>query len=299
MGRCGQTKMALWFHAMQRIPPAIAVQGRSVPGFLYGTAWKEERTTELTALALEAGFRGIDTANQRRHYFEAAVGEAIHAAIGAGHMQRSDLFLQTKFTFVGGQDHRLPYDPAAPVSDQVRQSFELSLEHLRTDYIDSYVLHGPSRSRGLGTQDWEAWRAMQELQQSGKVALLGISNVSAEQLEALLRDCTIAPAFVQNRCYARTGWDANVRAICRTHGIVYQGFSLLTANHREMEQPTLRQIALDTGKTPAQVVFRFAIQVGMIPLTGSSSARHLSEDLACFEFELNPSQVQAIERIAS
>src|SRR5260221_367060 len=88
----------------------------SVPDFLYGTAWKEDRTAALTELALRAGFRGIDTANQRRHYFEAGVGEGLAAAYRSGLVTRADLFLQTKFTYQGGQDHRLPYDPSVPLT---------------------------------------------------------------------------------------------------------------------------------------------------------------------------------------
>src|SRR5262245_22157360 len=99
----------------------LTIAGIRVPRFLYGTAWKEEDTRRLTELALRQGFRGIDTANQRRHYHEAAVGEAIQAAVAGGSVQRGDLFLQTKFTFRGGQDHRLPYDPQASIAKQVEQ----------------------------------------------------------------------------------------------------------------------------------------------------------------------------------
>jgi diketogulonate reductase-like aldo/keto reductase len=110
----------------------VLLDGVRVPRFLYGTAWKEGRTQRLTELALRQGFRGIDTANQRRHYHEAAVGQASAAATAAGQVTREDLFLQTKFTFRAGQDHRLPYDPQAPVRRQVEQSFAGSLEHLGT-----------------------------------------------------------------------------------------------------------------------------------------------------------------------
>src|SRR5215475_11304758 len=108
----------------------LSVGGVCVPRFLYGTAWKEDQTQRLTRLALQSGFRGIDTANQRRHYHEAAVGAAIGAAIASRHVSRDDLFVQTKFTFRRGQDHRLPYDPHAPIPNQVSQSFASSLEHL-------------------------------------------------------------------------------------------------------------------------------------------------------------------------
>ncbi|HEV8628842.1 MAG TPA: aldo/keto reductase, partial [Thermoanaerobaculia bacterium] len=91
----------------------IRVAGITVPSLLYGTAWKEERTEALVAAALAAGFRGIDTANQRRHYHEAGVGVALARALARREVTREALFVQTKFTFVEGQDTRLPYDPAA------------------------------------------------------------------------------------------------------------------------------------------------------------------------------------------
>src|SRR3954447_16053078 len=101
----------------------VAAEGLLLPDFLYETAWKEGATRSLVQLALSQGFRGIDTANQRRHYHELAVGQAIAAAIERGLVKRNDLFLQTKFTFQRGQDHRLPYDPTAPIRTQVDQSF--------------------------------------------------------------------------------------------------------------------------------------------------------------------------------
>src|SRR6202045_4116862 len=109
-----------------------AAQPSPIPAFLYGTAWKEERTPALVELALRSGFRGIDTANQRRHYFEEGVGQGLAAAYRAGIVTREDLFLQTKFTYRRGQDHRLPYDPEASLSIQVAQSMASSLARLGT-----------------------------------------------------------------------------------------------------------------------------------------------------------------------
>src|SRR6266498_980228 len=195
-----------------------------LPTFIYGTAWKEDATERLTRLALDAGFRGIDTANQRRHYFEAGVGAAVAGAIGDGMVRRDELFLQTKFTYASGQDHRLPYAPKADPATQVRQSFASSLEHLQVETIDSYVLHGPSRRRGLSDVDVAVWRAMEALQAAGKTRFLGVSNVELEQLDSLCRMASVRPAFVQNRCFASTRWDGEVRGFCRAHDIVYQGF---------------------------------------------------------------------------
>lgn len=248
-------------------------------GFMYGTAWKEDDTRRLVELALRAGFRAIDTANQRKHYLEAAVGEALAAT----KMPRAELLLQTKFTHRGGQDERLPYDPSARIADQVRQSVKSSLEHLGTTWLDSYVLHGPSTRRGLAPDDVEAWETMEELHAAGTVRALGISNVTAEQVTTLLGRAKVRPSYVQNRCYASEGWDRDVRALCREHGIVYQGFSLLTANRKETSAPAFRAIASRLGLTPAQLVFRFALDVGMLPLTGTSSEAHMREDLAVLE----------------
>lgn len=278
--------------------PVVMVQGVAVPAFMYGTAWKQERTATVLTQALRLGFRAIDTANQRRHYDEEAVGSALTAFMTEAQLQRGNVFLQTKFTYESSQDHRLPYDRSASLTAQVEQSLASSLEHLKTQVIDSYLLHGPWRSHGLSDEDWEVWRSMERLHHLGKIKLLGISNVSVEQLGSLLQGCRISPAFVQNRCYARTRWDAQIRSVCTQRGISYQAFSLLTANRHALESATLTRIAQDTGASVAQLVFRFATQMGMIPLTGSSSAKHLREDLACFDFQLTPTQLQAIEGLA-
>jgi len=274
------------------------VQGVTVPSFMYGTAWKEDRTEELTALAMSNGFVAIDTANQRKHYYEAGVGAAVAKALAGGDVSRDDLFLQTKYTYQRGQDHRLPYDPKAGPAEQVRQSFASSLEHLGTSYIDSYVLHGPSLCAGIADTDWQVWGAMETLQRDGQTRLIGVSNISGEQLATLHAGAEVKPAFVQNRCYANTGWDRAVRSFCADNGIAYQGFSLLTANDRELRRPIMDEIMARTGRTRAQLVFRFSMQVGMLPLTGTTSAAHMAEDLKAFEFELGDHDVRAIETIA-
>jgi diketogulonate reductase-like aldo/keto reductase len=273
----------------------LTIEGVRVPRFLYGTAWKEDQTQRLTELALRQGFRGIDTANQRRHYHESAVGLAVRAAIESGLVARDELFLQTKFTFRPGQDHRLPYDANAPISTQVEQSFASSLEHLGTRVIDSYVLHGPSQRTGLGPDDWAAWRAMEAIHQSGRARLLGVSNISLEQLDRLCQGARIRPRFVQNRCYAAKGWDRGVRQFCAANGLIYQGFSLLSGNRDALARPELARIAQRHRREVSQIVFRFALDVGMIPLTGTTDAGHMRADLEVFDFRLEPEEVERIE----
>jgi diketogulonate reductase-like aldo/keto reductase len=265
--------------------------------FLYGTAWKEERTAALVELALHAGFRGIDTANQRRHYFEVGVGEALAAAYRAGVVTRADLFLQTKFTYRPGQDHRLPYDPTARLPEQVAQSMASSLEHLGTDHVDSYVLHGPASGYGWTEADAEVWEAMMKERDAGRTRLLGVSNVSLAHLEQMAAAHSELPSFVQNRCYARLGWDRDVRSFCRDHTITYQGFSLLTANVDALRSSTLVGIAERHTATPAQVIFAFARALGMLPLTGTSSAEHMRQDLDSSAITLSSEEANAIEII--
>jgi len=271
----------------------------AIPAFLYGTAWKEERTAPLVRAAVQAGFRGIDTANQRRHYFEQAVGDALEELYQDGRLTRQDLFLQTKFTYAGGQDHRLPYDPQADFPTQVRQSCASSLQHLRTDSLDSYVLHGPSVARGLSDADYQVWKEMEALCREGKTTFIGVSNVSLGQLRTLVQAAEIPPRFVQNRCFAVTQWDRDVREFCAAQNIIYQGFSLLTANSQLFREPDMIKLARRHQKTVAQVIFRFAQQVGMLPLTGTTDDRHMREDLESSTFQLAEEEVRLIEGLGA
>ena len=276
----------------------MPTQPSSLPDFLYGTAWKEDRTPALTELALRMGFRAIDTANQRRHYCEAGVGQGLTAAYRAGLVRRDDLFLQTKFTYQSGQDHRLPYDPAASLSVQVAQSMASSLDHLATDHVDSYVLHGPVSNRDWTEADAEVWEAMRKERDAGRTRLLGVSNVSLRHLQQMAAGGAELPAFVQNRCYARLGWDRPVRLFCREHKVIYQGFSLLTANQDVLHHPRIASLAASAKATPAQIIFSFARRVGILPLTGTSDAEHMKEDLASRDVTLSAEAVQAIESLA-
>jgi diketogulonate reductase-like aldo/keto reductase len=275
-----------------------AAPSTRLPDFLYGTAWKEDRTPALTELAIRAGFRGIDTANQRRHYFEAGVGQGLAAAYRAGLVTRADLFLQTKFTYQPGQDHRLPYDPSADLATQVTQSMQSSLEHLGADHVDSYVLHGPASGYGWTDEDTVVWAAMARERDAGRTRLLGVSNVSLRHLAQMRAAGAESPAFVQNRCFARLGWDRDVRAFCAERGIAYQGFSLLTANLEVLRHPLIGRLAAREHATLAQVVFRFAQAVGMLPLTGTSDPEHMTQDLASRELALSSDEVRAIESLA-
>src|SRR5207253_3331448 len=126
----------------------------------------------------------------------------------------------------------------------------------------------------------------------GRARLLGVSNVTREQLERLCEGARVRPRFVQNRCHAVRGWDRRVREFCAANGLVYQGFSLLTANREALARPELVRIAKRLGRSVSQIVFRFALDVGMVPLTGTTNADHMRADLAVFDFHLEPEEVE-------
>lgn len=273
------------------------MQDKKIPEFIYGTAWKKDATKELVLKALEAGFRGIDTANQPKHYSEASVGEALKSAFKAGR-KREDLFVQTKFTPLDGHDSRIPYDPDAELATQVGQSFSSSLKNLGVDYVDSYLLHSPLGSPDIGEEDLEVWRALEQLHESKKARLIGVSNINALQLTHLAERARVGPMLVQNRCYADRGWDNAVRRVCRAKGIIYQGFSLLTANSPFLRHPRVAGLCSKYGKTSAQVIFKFSQQIGILPLTGTSNESHMREDLGIGDFRLDGSEIESLENVS-
>lgn len=258
------------------------------PRILYGTAWKKERTEGLVSQAIANGFRGIDTACQPKHYNEAGVGAAVAASVRAG-LAREQLYLQTKFTPLGGQDpKRIPYDPAAPLAEQVAQSIAVSLRNLQTDYIDCLVLHSPLRKMKDTEQ---VWQAMQAAHASGTVKQLGISNCyDLSVLKQLHHFASVKPAVVQNRFYADTDYDVGIRAFCREQGIDYQSFWTLTANPHVLEHEQTRRLAGKYHVTPAQVLFRYLAEIDIVPLTGTTSEVHMREDLAVFDFALTAAE---------
>ncbi|BAE51260.1 aldo/keto reductase family protein [Paramagnetospirillum magneticum] len=272
-----------------------SIHGVAIPRILYGTAWKKDRTAGLVELALATGFRGIDTACQPKHYDEAGVGAGLAAALAKG-LRREDLYLQTKFTPLAGQDpQRLPYDPQAPLARQVAQSFERSRANLGVETLDGLVLHSPLPN----PSDFrEVWGAMEALVDGGGVRQLGISNCyDPEVLRHLCETSRIKPAVVQNRFYAATGFDRVLRLYCRRNGIFYQSFWTLTANPDILAHDVTRSLMARHGRSAAQIFFRYLSQQEIIPLTGTSSAVHMREDLEIADFALSAEECQALEAL--
>ena len=263
------------------------------PRIIYGTAWKKAETARLVTLAIRTGFRAIDTACQPKHYDEAGVGAGLIASLGPG-LTRAECYLQTKFTSLSGQDpDRIPYDRTAPLPRQAAQSVAVSLMNLQTDYLDCVLLHSPLPTM---TQTQSAWRALEACVDSGQVRQLGISNCyRLDDLKGLYESARVKPAVVQNRFYADTNYDRDIRAYCDQHQIIYQSFWTLSANPQLLAHKTITGPAATYRRTPAQILFRYLTQIGVVPLTGTKSEIHMREDLGIFDFELSDAERDAID----
>ncbi len=295
LGRVYTHELESTFPAASIVETFTSAAGIRMPKIIYGTAWKKSDTARLVAAALRRGFRAIDTACQPKHYEEGGVGEGL-AAIPPADAARGDLYLQTKFTPLSGQDPgRIPYNPTATLAEQVAQSFEVSLRNLRTDRLECLVLHSPLPT---AAQTHEVWRAMEMRVDSGQVGQLGISNCyQLRQLQALHTAARIKPAVLQNRFCAETRYDHDIRVFCRQNGIIYQSFWTLTANPHILSHRAVVALAEKYQRTTAQILFRYLTQSGVAPLTGTRSEAHMRDDLAIFEFELTEPERGQVEAL--
>jgi diketogulonate reductase-like aldo/keto reductase len=266
-----------------------------IPQIIYGTAWKKDATERLVSLAIRNGFRGIDTACQPKHYDEAGAGAGIATSIKQG-LARHDFYLQTKFTSLSGQDpKRVPYDPKAPLADQVAQSIAASLKNLQTEYLDCVLLHSPMPTMA---QTQSVWRTLESFIDNGQVRQLGISNCyRPTDLQTLYQSARIKPAVLQNRFYAETRYDRDIRNYCKQKKIIYQSFWTLSANPDLLAHATMTALASAYKRTAAQILFRYLTQIGVVPLSGTQSEAHMRDDLAIFDFELTKEEQQAIEKL--
>jgi diketogulonate reductase-like aldo/keto reductase len=266
-----------------------------IPRIIYGTAWKKAATEQLVSLAIRNGFRGIDTACQPKHYDEAGVGAGVAAGLQQG-LTRADLYLQTKFTSLSGQDpQRIPYDPNATLMDQIAQSVAASLKNLQTDYLDCLLLHSPMPTMA---QTQSAWRSFESFVDSKTIRQLGISNCyNRADLQRLYEFARIKPAIVQNRFYAETKYDRDIRAYCKQNQIIYQSFWTLSANPHLLAHKAIAALASNYNRTAPQILFRYLTQIGIVPLTGTKSETHMREDLAIFDFELTSNEQDSIDAL--
>ncbi|KAL3116614.1 hypothetical protein niasHT_001361 [Heterodera trifolii] len=275
------------------VMPLTTLSGHPVR-IIYGTAWKKERTAELVRSAIKAGFRAIDTACQPKHYDEALVGVALEQLLREKFISREDIFVQTKFTSLDGHDPaRVPYYRTASLPDQIKQSMERSLANLRLDFVDSLVLHGPMRTLD---ENRLVWRTFEQLHAEGKTKRIGLSNCyDLHLLRTLYEASSVRPAVLQNRFYAQSDHDRAVRAFCKQNGIVYQSFWTLVCL---LNSKVIRGIAKQRGITPEQVFFRFTMDIGITPLSGTTNGEHMAQDVLVPDMPpLSAEEIKQIESI--
>jgi len=273
----------------------VTSAGVKMPKIIYGTAWKKEKTTQFVIEAIKSGFSGIDTACQPKHYSEGSVGDALKILTNEGY-RREDLYIQTKFTPLGGQDpNNIPYDKDSALDVQVAQSFKVSQKNLQTDYVDSLVLHSPlfPYSNLL-----KVYRAMEQIQKDGGALQLGISNCyDLQVLKKLYKDAEIKPAVVQNRFYNESNYDKELRLWCDENGVLYQSFWTLTANPNILSSETIFNLARKYKKSEAQIFFNYLSFCGITPLSGTTSEIHMLEDIDAFNFELTEQECYSIAQL--
>jgi diketogulonate reductase-like aldo/keto reductase len=264
----------------------------TVPWLIYGTAWKKERTKDLVIQAVKQGFKGIDTACQPLHYNEPMVGEALKELEKEG-FKREDLYLQTKYTPLPGHDpNQIPYDKEATLDVQVAQSFETSQKNLKTNYVDTLILHSAIQPH---SDLMTVWTAMENIYNNGGAKQLGISNCyDINIFKTLFNDANIKPVVLQNRFYKESGYDVELRTFCQDNNVLYESFWTLTANPHILQSDVIQGLIKKYNKTESQVFFRCLNQMGITPLTGTTSKQHMIEDLNVFDFELTDDEIANI-----
>jgi len=271
--------------------------GVEMPRLIYGTAWKKEATTSLVVKAVIAGFRGIDTACQPKHYYEPGVGEALRVLSKDHGIGRDQLFIQTKFTSLNGQDPKtVPYDKNADLPTQVQQSMAKSLENLGVSFVDSLVMHSPMRTLPLTIQ---VWREFEKFVQEGKVKQLGLSNCyDMDVLKGVYDAASVKPSVLQNRFYSDSDYDKDIRKFCAAKGILYQSFWTLTANGHLLQSMAISSAAQRRGVTPAEIWFRYLVQRhNIVIVTGTKNEIHMKQDLNILTWNLDEKEMAEMDRL--
>lgn len=293
--------------------PTQGTVSATVPVFVYGTAWKEDRTADLVYDAIKAGFRAVDSAAQPRHYQEHLVGDGIRQAIADGIVERKDLYVsqatsmsllnsqsadcsqvQSKFIPVSAQDpDNMPYDPFMPITEQVLASVHSSRENLRSadnpsimeTCIDTVIIHLPLPSLD---ETIEVWHALETFVPH-IIRNIGVSNCDLSTLRFLCNsdEITVKPCVVQNKFYEETHFDVPLRAFCRENQVIYQSFWTLTANPQLLASAPVQQLAKHLNNTPEAALYVLVMGLkDVVVLNGTTNVEHMEGDLA------SPEQVE-------
>lgn len=249
--------------------------GKEMPTVGFGTSRLSGIAREPILMALTAGYRHIDTATMYN------TEEEIGAALAESGVARSELFLTTKL-----HDKDQGYDTTLA-------AIGLSLVNLQTDYVDLYLVHWPNRESA--DIRLETWRAMEEIQKSGKAKSIGVSNFDVELLEEMKGYASVVPAVNQVEFHPFL-IPREIKEYCDAAGIVVTSYSPLTRS-KHLDDSAIDAIAHKYGKSPAQILIRWNLQWGNVVIPRSASKAHIEENIAVFDFQLDESDMAALDAL--
>ncbi|MFF3898436.1 aldo/keto reductase [[Kitasatospora] papulosa] len=260
---------------MASVPAITLNNGVEIPQLGFGTFQiPPQETRETTLAALKAGYRHIDTAQMYGN--EEEVGEAVRDS----GLDRGDVFVTSKL------------DNGAHAYDDALHAFEGTMEKIRLDYLDLFLIHWPLPDRGDFV---ETWKALEEIYRSGRVKSIGVSNFQPHHLRRLLDGSVVVPAVNQIEVHPYLTQDA-VRSFGAEHGIATEAWSPI-AQGKVLDDPTLVRIAERVGKSTAQVTLRWHLQRGDIAFPKSVTRRRIEENFDLFDFELTEGDIGEINAL--
>ncbi|MEV5908374.1 oxidoreductase [Streptomyces sp. WAC 01325] len=259
-----------------KVPPIILNNGVEMPQLGFGV-WQvpDDEATRAVGTALEAGYRSIDTAAIYGN--EAGTGRAI-AASG---VPREDIFVTTKL-WNGDQGY-----------DSTLRAFDTSLEKLGLEYVDLYLIHWPAPSRDKYV---DTYKAFEKLHADGRIRAIGVSNFLPEHLERLLGETSVVPAVNQIELHPHLQQHTS-RALHAERGIATEAWSPLGSGKGLLEVPAIVAIAQKHGRTPAQVVLRWHLQIGNVVIPKSVTPSRIKENIEVFDFSLDDEDLAAISAL--
>ena len=261
---------------MTTVPTIVLNNGVEIPQLGFGVFQIDPaETKDATLAAFEVGYRHIDTAQMYGN--EKGVGEAV-AASG---IDRSEIFVTSKLNN-GFHAH-----------DDALTAFDRSLDELGFDYLDLFLIHWPLP--GIDVDFVETWKALEEIYRSGRAKSIGVSNFQPTHLRRLVQETDIVPAVNQIEVHPYLTQD-EVRAVCAEHGIAVEAWSPI-AQGLVLDNPTIKGIATDHGKSTAQVVLRWHVQRGDIIFPKSVTRARVEENFDIFDFELTPGDMGFISSL--
>lgn len=262
-------------YGSNKIEHYVLNNGVEIPAVAFGTYKAADgKSADVIRAAIGAGYRYFDTASF--YGTETYLAEAIRES----GISRGEFFIASKLW-----KDEMGYE-------NVKSAFERTLNNLRTDYLDLYLIHWPLPEPGY--KEWrqldkETWRAMEELYEAGKIRAIGLSNFLPHHIENILKDCRVRPAVDQIEYHPGYSQEAVVN-YCRERGILVQAWSPI-GRSRVLDEPLVKELAAKYGVSPAQICLKFAVQRNIIPLPKSSSEDRMRENLDLYSFELEQDDI--------